>query len=408
MSVSRYAKGRIKLLKGEYVRSNQTYEYRWTDKNGKCHYIYAKSLSELRKKEDEIAQKIIDGLDYAKLDATVNSYYELWKELKTGVRGTTYANYIRFYERYIEPDIGKVKLRDLTYSRVVMFFKNLALKRGLSYSTISKVEVPLSMILDIAVKDDVIRSNPCRGALRELQRAYGSNAKIIRGLTLKEQRVFETFLAKPGPYHLYYPVFTVMLWTGMRVGEVIGLRWEDIDFDNNEIDVNHNLNFYDLGKGKGSTYSINPPKTKSSIRKVPMLPIVREALLEEKKHLETVGIKCNSVIDGYTDFIFLNSKGHVYSHKKLNHQLNKICNAINKELRESPDPELTTFPHVHNHMLRHTFATRMREAGADVKATSEMMGHEGILITLTTYTDASSEFKKREIGVLQDYYEKAT
>ena len=56
-------------------------------------------------------------------------------------------------------------------------------------------------------------------------------------------------------------------------------------------------------------------------------------------------------------------------------------------------------------MLRHTFATRMREAGADMKATSEMMGHEGIMITLTTYTDASREFKNREIAVLKDYYE---
>ena len=58
-------------------------------------------------------------------------------------------------------------------------------------------------------------------------------------------------------------------------------------------------------------------------------------------------------------------------------------------------------------MLRHTFATRMREAGADMKATSEMMGHEGILITLTTYTDATSEFKKREISLLEDYLTKA-
>lgn len=75
---------------------------------------------------------------------------------------------------------------------------------------------------------------------------------------------------------------------------------------------------------------------------------------------------------------------------------------MNKEYPTIPD-----FPHVHNHMLRHTFATRMREAGADIKATSDMMGHEGILITLKTYTDASSEFKKREISMLESYVENA-
>lgn len=65
------------------------------------------------------------------------------------------------------------------------------------------------------------------------------------------------------------------------------------------------------------------------------------------------------------------------------------------------------YPRVHNHMLRHTFATRMREAGADMKAVSDIIGHEGILITLKTYTDASRDFKKREIASLTDYYDNA-
>ena len=189
----------------------------------------------------------------------------------------------------------------------------------------------------------------------------------------------------------------------MRVGEVLGLRWEDIDFENNEININHTLLYYDKGKGDGSDYKINPPKTKNSKRTVPMLPIVREALQKEKEFQDLFGIKCESVIDGYTDFVFLNSKGHVWHHKKLNYKLTKICEAINAEMQGIGDE----FPHLHNHMLRHTFATRMREAGADMKAVSDMMGHEGILITLKTYTDASREFKNREIAVLKDYYETA-
>ena len=79
----------------------------------------------------------------------------------------------------------------------------------------------------------------------------------------------------------------------------------------------------------------------------------------------------------------------------------------NKEFDVRISEKPKAFPKLHNHMLRHTFATRMCEAGADMKATSEMMGHEGILITLTTYTDATSEFKKREISLLEDYLTKA-
>ncbi len=90
----------------------------------------------------------------------------------------------------------------------------------------------------------------------------------------------------------------------------------------------------------------------------------------------------------------------------MNYKLTLISKEVNKEIHEA-DPDSPEFPHIHNHMLRHTFATRMREAGADIKATSEMMGHEGILITLKTYTDASREFKNREISVLQNYYENA-
>ncbi len=405
MNSVRYSQNRTRLRKGEYQRGKNSYMYWWVDKNGKRRYTHSKSLTELRKKEEEIFRNSLDGIDYSKLDATINSYFDLWKELKTGIRETTFASYIRYYERYVQDDFGKMKIKKVTYSSIVLFLKNLAMDKGLSFGTIRNIKVVLSMVLDIAVKDDVIRANPCRGTLKELQREYGKNVKDVRALTLKEQRVFESYLAKPGRDHKFYPVFITMLWTGMRVGEVLGLRWEDIDFENNEININHILLYYDLGKGSGSAYKINPPKTRNSNRIIPMLPIVREALLEEKRYQEAFGIKCETEVDGYTNFIFLNSKGHVWSHKKLNNRLALICKAINDELKDNADPELEAFPHVHNHMLRHTFATRMREAGADMKATSEMMGHEGIMITLTTYTDASREFKNREIAVLKDYYE---
>ena len=406
MSNSRYTKHKTKLRKGEYLRENNTFEYKWSDKAGKRHSVYAKTLPELRKKEAEIQKGILEGIDYSKLDSTVNSYFELWKKVKTGIRETTFASYVRYYERYVAPEFGNMKLKNVTYTTIVMFFNRMAFERGLSFSTVRKIEVTLSMVLDLAVRDNVLKNNPCRGALKELHRECGNDVKEVRALTLEEQKTFEDFLAKPGRFHRYYPVFTVMLWTGMRVGEVLGLRWEDIDFEQNEISVNHTLLHYDKGKGKGSDYKINPPKTRSSMRTVPMLPKVKEALLQEKQYQEVLGIRCESVIDGYTDFIFLNSEGNVYHHKKLNHRLTLICDAINAEIHEN-DPEAADFPHVHNHMLRHTFATRMREAGADIKATSEMMGHEGILMTLKTYTDASSEFKSREIAVLQNYYENA-
>jgi len=109
-------------------------------------------------------------------------------------------------------------------------------------------------------------------------------------------------------------------------------------------------------------------------------------------------IKPGAFVDIYEGF----STDH---HKKLNHQLNVITQAINEDIQENGNEYgVEVFPHIHNHMLRHTIATRMREAGADIKATSNILGHTKTSITLDIYTDASTEFKNREIGVLDKYY----
>lgn len=171
MNNSRYTKNKTKLKKGEYLRDNNTFEYKWSDRAGKRHSIYAKTLPELRKKEDEIIRGMIEGIDYSKLDSTVNSYFELWKKVKTGIRETTFASYIRYYERYVAPEFGNMKLKNISYTTIVMFFNSMAFERGLSFSTVRKIEVTLSMVLDLAVKDNVLKSNPCRGALREFAKS---------------------------------------------------------------------------------------------------------------------------------------------------------------------------------------------------------------------------------------------
>jgi hypothetical protein len=133
MKNSRYANNRVKLRKGEYQRDKNTFAYWWFDKNGKRQFVYAKSLPELREKEEQIIRDTLDGIDYSKLDSTINSYFELWKEIKSGIRETTFTSYVRFYNRYVEPEFGKKKLKNVTYSSVVMFLKNLATEKGLSF-----------------------------------------------------------------------------------------------------------------------------------------------------------------------------------------------------------------------------------------------------------------------------------
>ena len=398
----RYSKDRKLLRKGEYVRGS-SFEYKYTDACGKRHSVYANSLDELRAKEEALNRDILDGIKSADRTLTLNDYYSLWLEIKSGIRDSTRYSYTRPYSRYVQSEFGNTKLKDLSYSKLLRFYKDLAYKKNLSYSSIRTINCVISMVLDVAVRDNVLRGNPTKGALSELRRELPPPKKV-RALTIEEERVFLDFLKHSETFFKYYPVFITQLFTGCRVGEVLALRLQDCNFIKGEISISHSLMCYDLDNGKGSVYCVNEPKTESSFRVIPMLPIVKEAIQTEISVQLTRGIKCKDTIDGLTGFIFINPQGHVYSHKKLNTQLYKISNAINRGIRNgSIETDLTEFPILHNHTLRHTFATRMREAHADYFATSQILGHKKTDITLSTYTDASAEFKAKAIAVLEDF-----
>ena len=416
MIKTRYTKGRVRLKEGEYLRKNGTFEYRWTE-NRVRRSVYARTLDELRDKENAVlngtaivskniksekvpVERLCEDTN-ASVNATVNSYFEIWKNVKSGIRQTTFDTYLRLYNRYIGPNIGTISLKELSYSKVVMFYKSLIENRGLGISIVSNINIVLSMILNVAVKDGVLQTNPCTGAIKELNRKYSCTVKEVKALTGSEQAAFEEYLSRPGTYHCLCPLFTVMLYTGIRVGELCALRWADVDFEKNVIEISHTLVFDESTDHKGSVFTLNPPKTKTSERTIPMNPKVRDALLREKNRQMANGIKCSVTIDGLSDFVFLDDKGGLFHYKKLNHRLDRISSAIDSKIKSKGTVNgLTSFPHVHNHMLRHTFATRMREAGADIKATADIMGHTEVELTLNTYTDASEDFKRQEIALL--------
>ena len=123
------------------------------------------------------------------------------------------------YTMFVEPDFGKSRIVDLKRSDVRGFYNYLADERNIQVNAIDSIHTVLHQVLELDVQDDYLRYNPYDNALKELKKDRNFEVEKRRALTVPEQELFEKFLSKQGQYHRWYPIFTIMLWTGMRVGD---------------------------------------------------------------------------------------------------------------------------------------------------------------------------------------------
>lgn len=310
------------------------------------------------------------------------------------------------YTQFVEPDFGEMHIVDLKRSDVRAFYNHLADEQHIKANTIDNIHTVLHQVLELGVEDEYLRYNPSDNALKELKRAHNNDSKKKKALTVQEQELFVTFLSKQGQYHRWYPIFTVMMWTGMRVGEITGLRWCDVDFEAETISVNHTLVYFDKGGSERCGFAVNTPKTTAGERTIPMLPKVKEALLMEREYQQELDLKCEAVVDGYTDFIFINRFGGVQHQGTLNKALRRIIRDCNYEVLDKNEKNPVTLPRFSNHSLRHTFTTRMCEAGVNIKAMQDILGHADAETTLQIYAEATKHLKKSEMINFEEYFDK--
>lgn len=400
-------KSRVVLRTGEIQRKDGTYQYSWTDKNKKRRYVYARTLDNLREKEEQIAKDISDGIKAEARYTTVNELYTLWKDLKRGLKDNTFENYKYMYETFVRKQIGDKRISMLKKSDIKRFYNYLADERGLKPATIDNIHTVLHQILDMAVDDDYIRNNPSNNVLKELKQSHIFKTEKRRGLTRPEQELFLSYLKETPSVQNWYPVFAVMVGTGLRVGELTGLRWCDVDIEEGTIYVNHTLVYYDhrTSEGKrGCYFNVNTPKTEAGNRQVPMLDFVKEAFLMEKERQDMLDVHCEATVDGYTDFIFINRFGQPQHQSTLNKAIRRIIRDCNDEQFLKDDNPKVLLPHFSCHSLRHTFTTRMCEAGVNVKVIQDTLGHKDISTTLNIYTDVTKELKRSEFEGLDLYF----
>lgn len=394
---------RHRLLRtGESERADGYYTYRWTSRSGKRNSVTAGTLEELREKEDEIQRDVSDGIRADAKNVTLNSLYDLWKELKVNLKHNTFSNYCYMYDQFVADNIGMLPVTKLKRSDIKAFYNMLADTRGLKIATIDNIHTVIHQILQLAVEDNYIRRNISDNLLKELKSSHHYEDSHRRALTLPEQELFMEFLSKENSqYYHWLPIFTVMLGTGMRVGEITGLRWNDIDLKSGIIDVNHTLVYYKHRDENGCYFDIHSPKTKAGVRQIPMTEEVKNAFLLEKKMQDLAGIQSKVTIDGYHNFIFVNRFGNVQNQGTLNRALRRIIRDCNDKqlLKEKNNPVL--LPNFSCHSLRHTFTTRLVEAGVDIKVIQNLCGHSRSDVTLDIYTTVTKELKQAEFDDFQ-------
>ena len=395
----RFDNRHVRLRTGETQKKNG-YEYRWTTPDGKRHSIFATTLDSLRDMEAELAVDKHDGIKTDVKGLTVNDCFNLWKELKRGIKDSTFKNYIYMYEMFVMPTFGKKRIVQVVKSDVKRFYNNLCDVEHLKISTIDNIHNVLHQVFQVAVDDNYIRANPCDKMLKELKVAHGHEVAKRKALSEAQQNLFLQFLLDTERYNHWYPVFYILLNTGMRVGELTGLRWRDVDFDSGFISVNHTLVYYNHRDELGTYFSINTPKTDAGKREIPMIEGVRNAFELERQYQKENGIVSKSRIDGFEDFIFVNRNGEVQHQGTLNKALKRIARDCNDKvlLEQDIEDNPVLLPNFSCHILRHTFATRLCEAGVNLKVIQDILGHVDVSTTMNIYVDAMKELKKKEMS----------
>lgn len=395
------AAGKKQLPPGISLRKDGRYQARYTF-NGERHTIYSKDLKEVQKRLRDVKYEMDHGM-YARPDRiTVDSWHKTWlKEYRENiVRETTIIGNEKCY-KHISPEIGYMKLQAVRPEHIQRIFNKMK-REGYSGGYIENTRQTVNMLFHQAHMNGIIIVNPVERTILPKAEDKGDNPHR-RALTEQEQGEFLKCASKRKPF--YADIFYVGFSTGMRIGEINGLEWQDIDFERMEIHVSGTMI-----KVAGKDYYKGPVKTGESRRTIPMLPEIARRLrkhkIEQAKLRMMLGDKWEPV-KGLEHLVFTTMFGKPLLTLSVGRYINSTVNALNREKEkkaaaEHRKPELmeTFCPHA----MRHTFATRALERGIPPKVVQSYLGHSTIDVTMNIYTHVTAELEREEIKKIANQF----
>ncbi|MBQ8830062.1 MAG: site-specific integrase [Oscillospiraceae bacterium] len=364
-------KGRV-LKDGESQRQNGTYCYRYTDRNKNRHCVYAKTLDELRRKEESVQRDLLDDIDYVAGGCTVAELVDRYVNLKRGLKQNSMRAYSSAINRIHREPFGQRKIRSVKLSDAKGYYVELH-DLGLKRNTISVIHCVLRPAFEMAVDDDIIRKNPFKFKLSDI---LPNDAYVRKALTKEQQDRYLNFVRDYGG-DSFYDEIEILLGTGLRVSELYGLTLFDVDFDRRRIYVQRQL-----CRTADKPFFITGPKTVSGIRYIPMTDMV--FLASKRAIKKRVAPKVELLVDGCSGFLFLTKEGTPKVAMGLETYMDRMYRKYVKLFGN-------TLPKITPHVLRHIFCTNMHQAGIDVKSLQYLMGHSNVSVTMDVYTHNNYE-----------------
>lgn len=332
---------------------------------------------------------------------TLNQWFDTWfKEYKIpNVKESSARTYKQWCEYYILPILGNRKLSQIRPVHIQQFVNDMQ-EKALSVKTIHSIYDVLFDMLQIAENNELINRNPAKGVTLPKQ-----EKEERRVLSVAEQSAFLAYL-KNEKWLPHEPLFVVMLGTGLRVGEALGLTWDCIDFEHKEIKIEKALVYGKCTSDGKYRFTWQTPKTTSSRRTIPMVPEVEAALHRQRasqaQYRLCVGGKWKP-LEGFENLVFPNMSGRPYRETHIRDFIVAIIQDINDEetaLAEKERREPILMEHFSPHCLRHSFATRAFEAGLPPKTVQTIMGHSSTSMTMDLYTHTTEAKKKEDMSKL--------
>lgn len=360
------------LGKGICQREDGLYQARFTNRFGKRQVIYDKTYNGIQKKLREAKVADDSAVNVVSTNMTLDEWYKKWMDTcKINCRNNTKDTYARHYKR-VKDALGWRKLNSLNLVVMQDAINNLRTDNERKNS--KKILVDM---LDKAVATDLIPKNVARQITTDYTR---EEKKTRRVLTIEETDIFLAEAVNA----FYYNLFVVALETGMRIGELSGLQWEDVDFRNKVIHVRHSLTYFSNSEGK-YVFELHPTKTRKGLRVIPLTTKAVTALQRQRFVKQALINGGKEPLEGYENLVFVTKNNRPTTEFLVTECINGIIRRIHKN-----NPDLV-FEKFTPHCFRHTFATRYLEAEVPLKTVSALLGHTQLQLTTDLYMHVTQE-----------------